>query len=177
MEFLDARRLTGPSLLADVPGTILDVECTRKEALELIPVWTRHVERMLDDLGWEDAQLSFTHLSGGISLFFTAEIDALYAASEINEWAWAANIAELKGEEAPDYEAALDTIKVALEAESNPTLLQLNKRLQPGIALSFGTMTRRRSALANTPRPGRFGSFPRLRRSVGPSTMMYLLAW
>lgn len=127
MEFLDARRLTGPSLLADLPGTILDVACTRKEALELIPVWTRHVERMLDDLDWDDAQLSFTHLSGGISLFFTAQIDALYAASEINEWAWATSIAELNGAEMPDYDAALDAIKAALAEESNPALLQLEQ--------------------------------------------------
>jgi UDP-N-acetylmuramyl tripeptide synthase len=127
VEFLDARRLTGPSLLADVPGTILDVACTRKQALELIPVWTQHVERMLDDLGWDDAQLSFTHLSGGISLFFTAEIDALYAASEINEWAWAASIAELTDAETPDYNVALDAIRTALAEEANPTLLQLQQ--------------------------------------------------
>lgn len=127
MEFLDARRLTGPSLLADVPGTILDVACTRKEALELIPVWTRHVERMLDDLGWDEAQLSFSHLSGGISLFFTAEIDALYAASEISEWAWAASIAELTGAEEPDYAATLDAIRTAVAEEANPALLQLEQ--------------------------------------------------
>ena len=32
MEFLDARRLTGPSLLFDVPVTILDVACSAAEA-------------------------------------------------------------------------------------------------------------------------------------------------
>ena len=97
VEFLDARRLTGPSLLADVPGAILDVACDAKEAEALVPVWTRHVERMLEDLGWDDSNLSLTYLSAGVSLFFTAPIDALYAASEINEWAWAACEAEING--------------------------------------------------------------------------------
>ena len=36
MEFLDARRLTGPSLLADGPGTILDVSCNDAEGERLI---------------------------------------------------------------------------------------------------------------------------------------------
>jgi hypothetical protein len=111
VEYLDARRLTGPSLLADTPGAILDVACTRKEADRLIPVWTRHVERMLDDLGWEESELGFTQLSGGISLFFTAAIDALYVASEINEWAWAASAAELNGSTEPDYSTALAAIR------------------------------------------------------------------
>lgn len=125
MEFLDARRLTGPSLLADAPGAILDVACDAKEADALVPVWTRHVERMLEDLGWEDSNLSLTYLSGGISLFFTAPIDALYAASEINEWAWAACEAEMGGGDEPDYGEALAAIRTSLAEEANPKMLAL----------------------------------------------------
>lgn len=127
MEFLDARRLTGPSLLADSPGSILDIACTRKEADRLVPVWTRHVERMLGDLGWEDSTLSLSHLSGGISLFFTAAIDALYAATEINEWAWAASAAELSDSEPPDYADALAAVNAAIAEEANPDLLALQR--------------------------------------------------
>ena len=124
MEFLDARRLTGPSLLADVPGAILDVACDGKEAETLVPIWTRHVERMLEDLGWDDSNLSLTYLSAGVSLFFTAPIDALYAASELNEWAWAASEAEIKGTIEPDYQEALAAIRAAIAEEANPDLLQ-----------------------------------------------------
>ena len=56
MEFLDARRLTGPSLLFDVPGTILDVQCTGEEAERLIPVWGNVVRRMLAELDWENCE-------------------------------------------------------------------------------------------------------------------------
>ena len=123
MEFLDARRLTGPSLLADTPGAVLDVACDAKDAEALVPVWTAHVERMLEDLGWDDSNLSLTYLAGGVSLFFTAPIDALYAASELNEWAWAASEAELNGTPAPDYDEALAAIKASLAEEANPELL------------------------------------------------------
>ncbi|MGI9220199.1 MAG: Mur ligase family protein [Woeseiaceae bacterium] len=124
MEFLDARRLTGPSLLADLPGAILDVACDAKEAEALVPAWTRHVERMLEDLDWDDSQLSLTYLSGGLSLFFSAPIDALYAASEINEWAWAACDAELNGAVEPDYEVSLAAIRASIVEEANPDLLR-----------------------------------------------------
>jgi cyanophycin synthetase len=125
MEFLDARRLTGPSLLADIPGAILDVACSAADADRLIPVWTRHVERMLADLDWTRCEFSSVKLSGGVSLFFTAAIDALYAASEINEWAWAACDAELNGADEPDYAETLATIRASIAEEANPALLQL----------------------------------------------------
>jgi UDP-N-acetylmuramyl tripeptide synthase len=126
MEFLDARRLTGPSLLLDRPGSILDVRCTREEADRLIPLWADHVARMLEELDWPSARFSTLHLVGGVSLAFTAPIDALYAASEINEWAWAASAAELGvTAEAPDFDAAVAAIRSAAEEESNSELLWL----------------------------------------------------
>jgi len=125
VEFLDARRLTGPSLLADVPGAILDVGCSAAEADRLIPVWTRHVKRMLLEVGWSDCEFSSVKLSGGVSLFFSAAIDALYAASEINEWAWAACDAELNGAPEPDYAETLAALRASIAEESNPALLQL----------------------------------------------------
>ena len=77
MEFLDARRLTGPSLLFDVPGTILDVQCCADEANALIPVWEKHVRQMLAELGWRDSEFESLRLLGGVSLGFTAPVDAL----------------------------------------------------------------------------------------------------
>ena len=127
MEFLDARRLTGPSLLFDLPGTILDVSCTAEEAARLAPVWERHVRRMLDAIGWESCEFSTLVLTDGISMGFTAPIDALYAASEINEWAWAACDAELGDGEMPDFDAAVKATKAAIAEEANPELMRLRE--------------------------------------------------
>ena len=126
MEFLDARRLTGPSLLFDVPGTILDVACTGEEAERLIPVWERHVRRMLAELGGPDCGFESLVLKGGVSLGFTAPVDALYAASEISEWAWAACDAELNGADKPDFDEALAGFRAAIEEEANPELIRLD---------------------------------------------------
>ena len=125
MEFLDARRLTGPSLLFDGHGSILDVACSAEEAERLAPVWRRHVERMLEALGWRDAEFATATLAGGISLAFTAPVDALYAASAINEWAWSACDHEFNGAEAPDFQESLAEIRDAIAEEANPELLEL----------------------------------------------------
>lgn len=126
MEFLDARRLTGPSLVFDIPGTILDVRCSPQEAKALLPVWANHVSRMLEALDWPAARLASHELTGGISLAFSAPIDALYAATEINEWAWAASAFELGvQDEEPDFEASLEAIRESAAEEANVELMWL----------------------------------------------------
>ena len=126
MEFLDARRLTGPNLIFDGPGSILDVSCTPGEAGRLIPVWANHVARMLETLDWPSAKFSSKQLQGGVSLAFSAPIDALYAASEINEWAWAASAFELgASEEEPDFDEAVTAIRASAAEEANEELMWL----------------------------------------------------
>jgi len=126
MEFLDARRLTGPSLIFDGPGSILDVSCTPEEADRLIPVWANQVARMLEALDWPSAHFASKKLLGGVSLAFSASIDALYAASEINEWAWAASAHELGvADEEPDFDTALEAIRAAIAEETNEELMWL----------------------------------------------------
>jgi len=126
MEFLDARRLTGPSLIFDGPGSILDVACSAEEADRLIPLWRSNVERMFTRLGWDDAHFASRKLLGGVSMAFSAPIDALYAASAINEWAWAASAHQLGEDiELPDFDETVGDIRSAITEEANPRLMQL----------------------------------------------------
>ena len=126
MEFVDARRLTGPNAVFDGIGSILDVSCTPDEADQLIPVWTDNVGRMLEALDWPSAEFAVRRLDGGISLAFSAPIDQLYAASEINEWAWAASAFELGAStDEPDFEAAIDALRKSAAEEANVELMWL----------------------------------------------------
>ena len=125
MQFLDARRLTGPNLLFDTHGSVLDIACSADEAARLAPAWKKHVRRMLSDLGWRDVEFATAKLRGGVSLGFTAPLDALYAASAINEWAWSVCDHELNGAAAPDFRAALAEIRNAIAEEANPALIEL----------------------------------------------------
>ncbi len=127
MEFLDARRLTGPCLVLDKPGSILDVACSEERAREFIPLWQREVARMHAALGWQHPEFNATPLIGGVSLAFTAPLDALYAASELNEWAYASCAHLLDGAEVPDFEQTLEALRQSAAEESNPRLLEVQR--------------------------------------------------
>ncbi len=135
MNYLDARRLTGPNLLWNKPGSILDVSCSEAEVPEVVDAWTVAVRRMLDAVGWADETLCVHQLSGGVSLAFSAPIDALYAATEVNEWAWLVISAAATGESVPDFDEKAAEIRRAIDEEINPALLTLERAaIEHGVA-------------------------------------------
>jgi cyanophycin synthetase len=125
MTVLDSRRITGPSLVLDRPGAVLDVRLDEREREQAIAAWRRAVQGMLDALGWTSETLAVRSFAGGASVGFTAPIDALYAATDVNEWAWEAATAELQGESRRDPGPAADAIRKRIRAEENPRLLAL----------------------------------------------------
>ncbi len=125
MEFLDARRLTGPSLLFDGPAAILDVAIEPGEIDAFAARWETAARRMLAEFDWPEPEFRQHRLSGGVSLAFTAPIDSLYAASMINEWAYAEAAADLGEGEPADYAAGLAAARDAHADEQNPRLLEL----------------------------------------------------
>ncbi len=132
MKVHDSRRLTGPNLLTDRPAAVLDVALTQdadpdREA-ETVARWRRQATRMLEAVDWS-AQLFDRSFPGGLSVALQAPIDALYAATEINEWAWAAAVASgpdaADGEAPEPFEAARGRLLETIAEERNPALLAL----------------------------------------------------
>lgn len=126
MKFLDARRLTGPNVLWNKSGAVFDIACTTEEADQLLPFCETQIRRMLNAVGWSDETICHLRLSGGVSVAFSAPIDALYAASAINEWVWSCCEAEFGDGERCDFEAKAQEFRDAIATEINPTLLALN---------------------------------------------------
>src|SRR5437867_3801791 len=125
MPLLDSRRLTGPGLLLDRPGAVVDVAIDEGHQDEIIDAWRRNAARMLDAVGWSGEELKVRAFSGGASLALSAPPDALYAATELNEWAWASAEAEASGATLPPLEPEAARLREAIQAESNPPLLAL----------------------------------------------------
>lgn len=126
MEVRDSRRLTGPNIVTAGPAAILDITVDEgDDPSAAVEAWRRHAERILAAVGWPEAELSARIFPGGMSLAFEAPIDALYAATEVNEWAWGAATRELAGEKVDDVEAAARTLKETIAEEVNPSLLEL----------------------------------------------------
>jgi len=127
MEYIDVRRLTGPNLLSNKPGSILDVSCSDDEVESLIETWQQIVNPILEAVGWGNETTCYAKLTGGVSLAFTAPIDVLYAASELNEWTWKCIEAGITGSPTPNFNQSLAKIRQAIEAERNPALLALER--------------------------------------------------
>lgn len=123
----DSRRLTGPNLLHARAGAILDVSCPGALKDELFAQWAIEARRILKAVGWENEELATRDFPGGASLFLSAPVDALYAATEVNEWALDAWRDRIEGYGAPDLEEGADKIRRWIEEERNPALIALRE--------------------------------------------------
>lgn len=124
LELEESRRLTGPNLLWDHPGAILDVWISGVDKQSVVDAWRRHVEQICANLGWQEAT-TYRLFKDGCSLALSAPMDALYGACEIAEYAWQLTVAEFTEESAPDELQALATIREELSNERNPELIAL----------------------------------------------------
>ena len=122
----DSRRLTGPNLLTDAAGAILDVSAGDQECATLVTKWRAHAARILDAVGWSNEKCHARCFPGGASLVITAPIDALYAATEVNEWAWEAVQATLDGNQKPEVETAAERLRETIARERNPSMVALH---------------------------------------------------
>jgi cyanophycin synthetase len=127
MKVLDSRRLTGPSLLLDRPGAILDVSLQDLDADHAAPAWRQSAGRFLEAVGWPGQELACRRFPGGISLAFSAPVDCLYAATEVNEAAWTLAVSHLKGGAAFGFEDSVAALKNTIAKERNPALLALEE--------------------------------------------------
>ncbi|HEV2855280.1 MAG TPA: Mur ligase family protein [Thermoanaerobaculia bacterium] len=122
MHLLDSRRLTGPNLLLDRPGAVLEVSLSAEEAESAVAAWQTQARRILDAVGWTQEVTAARLFPGGASLAVSAPIDGLYAATEVNEWAWAA--AETQFDPAV-FEQAVERLRAEIAREANPALIAL----------------------------------------------------
>ncbi|HEX5788284.1 MAG TPA: Mur ligase family protein [Woeseiaceae bacterium] len=125
MRFLEARRLTGPNLHFDLPAAVVDVACEPREADRLAPAWAASVARLWQALGEPVPDTSRLDVEGGISLAFAAPIDALYAACEVSELAFAVAAAGVNGEAPPEIDSELGRLTATREQERNAPLVEL----------------------------------------------------
>ena len=112
---------------------MLEVRATSAVECE---AWELAVRRMLQALDWPDPAVLADRYASGASLAFTAPLDQLLAATEVNEWAWQSvavggMAAPLPFTHAPghpaawDFESALRTLRHFAAAEAKPRAMML----------------------------------------------------
>ena len=163
METRDSRRLTGPNILTRRAGAVLDIGLDEGDDADLlVRSWRQQARRILEAVGWGDQELASRRFHGGLSLWLGAPVDALYAATEVNEWAWEAAVARLEDpsldspsldglstdnpspqpRNAPetddpplDLDAAAERLRGVIAAEQNPAVLAMQQAAhQHGVA-------------------------------------------
>lgn len=119
----DSRRLTGASLVLDVPGAILEVCAPTAHRTKLRVLWRGYARKLMDRIGWQAEQL-VTRDQGGSQIFaISAPIDALLAATYSTEWAWQAALFRLALAERPLSLATIaDDILSRIVQDANPAL-------------------------------------------------------
>jgi cyanophycin synthetase len=127
MEQLDSRRVPGPNLLWPRPGAVIDVAVEEDERSGLLVAWERQARCILDAVGWQAEDTCVRSFEGGASLAISAPLDALYAATEVNEWALESACASLAGEPVPDSSAAAERLRQIISEETRPRLLALRR--------------------------------------------------
>ncbi|TDJ54688.1 MAG: Mur ligase [Gemmatimonadetes bacterium] len=123
----DSRRLTGPNIVWDRPGAVIDVAIPDDSADAIVERWREEGRRMLDAVGWTSEDLRVRRVPGGASLVMSAPIDALYAATELNEWAWSVAAASLTGEEPEGFDSAGDRLRATIAGERRPSTIALQQ--------------------------------------------------
>ncbi len=127
MTIRDSRRLPGVNLLYDGPGAVLDVAFPDAQADRLLAHWEQAARGMLSALEWQREVTRVRRFPGGASLFLSSPVDTLYAATEINEWAWAEAERLAAGAESMASDGAVATLRARIAKERCPALVALGQ--------------------------------------------------
>lgn len=109
---IDARRLTGPNLVWDRPGALLEVET---DSDTVIDHWQEEVKRVREVLGLPDMGLAVKRRTQGAWLVVGGPVDQLYGLIEASELAWKRAIAFVEGND--PGEPDLTSIRKELDDE------------------------------------------------------------
>src|SRR5690349_14303179 len=97
--FDESRRLTGPNRHFRVPCAVLDARADLVSPATL-EAWEVEVRVAASRLGWPAPDFDVRRRSV-TTLAFTAPVDQLFAATEVNEYAWQLACGEAAGLHAP----------------------------------------------------------------------------
>lgn len=123
----DCRRLTGPGLLWDHPGAVLQLSFTGFAPEQIADRWQTQALRVLDAIGWSNERITSRAYEGGINLALSAPMDQLYSSIFVAQTAWSFCAADLLSVPSGDFDSLIDDLKSVMTREANPALIALIK--------------------------------------------------
>ncbi len=119
------RRLTGPGMLWDRSGAVVDIHFTGIQSERLLALWQKHARLVLDAMGWPDQHMTFRAFQTGATLAISAPQDQLYSAVFAVQTAWHFCAADLLGAEPLPFDRMISDLKGVMAKEANPVLRDL----------------------------------------------------
>lgn len=122
-----SRRVTGPGLLWEKPGAILDVFTSHFDKQLVVDTWAVEIQKVLDAIDWKDSQLKSRIFDTGVNLAISASIDLLYSAVFVIETSWHLTASKLLEQAADDFDGLIADLHKVISMECNPPVLALQK--------------------------------------------------
>ncbi|WP_243265609.1 Mur ligase family protein [Sulfitobacter sp. DSM 110093] len=119
------RRLTGPGLLWQAPGAVMDVSVEDSDPNAISRLWAHHARPVLDAVGWADQELICRVFQGGVSLAVSAPMDQLHSATFLAKTAWHYCAADLSHTASQPFQDMIRDLLRVMEQETNPPLIAL----------------------------------------------------
>jgi UDP-N-acetylmuramyl tripeptide synthase len=124
VQLIDSRRLTGPNLVWDHPGALLEVAFDGAlDGARFIDLWEEEIVELGAMLGFPELDIAVLRHVEGAWLVVGGPIDQLYGLIEASELAYSRAVERLEGSQprTPDLSAVI----AALDEERNPSLIAL----------------------------------------------------
>lgn len=122
-----SRRVTGPGLLWEKPGAILDVFTDYFDKELVVDTWKIEIQKVLDAIGWKESQLKTRIFDTGVNLAISASIDLLYSAVFVIETSWHLTVSKLLEQSADNFDGLIADLQKVISMEQNRPVLKLQK--------------------------------------------------
>ncbi|MDG1438502.1 MAG: Mur ligase family protein [Emcibacteraceae bacterium] len=122
-----SRRVTGPGLLWEKPGAILDVFTDHFDKQLVVDTWQEEIDKILVAIGWADSKTKIRIFDTGVNLAISATIDLLYSAVFVVETSWHLTACRLLEENSDDFDDLISDLKRVIAMEQNPPVLTVQR--------------------------------------------------
>lgn len=121
----DSRRITGPGMIWDKRGALLDIFVNDFDKRKVISAWKTDIASVLLSLEWRNSEITSRIYENGVTLMISAPADLLYSAVFVIETSWHLTASKLLERSPDDYARLISDLKEVIALERNPRLIAL----------------------------------------------------
>lgn len=123
----DSRRITGPGMIWDKRGALVDILMDGFDKDAVVTVWESQITRVLAALGWQESLTNHRIFENGVTLLISAPTDLLYSAVFVIETSWHLTAHRLLELEPQNFDKLISDLKEVIALEANPDLIALQE--------------------------------------------------